>query len=639
MSLTPKILTLKPSRNFAVACLAFLVLALIIQFYALRTNPPGFFLDESSIAYNAYSISQTGKDEHGEAWPLFFKAFGEYKNPVYIYALAAVFRITGPGILSSRTLSAFAGLVTVVLLGVLAGKISHSQTVGLVVSVLSLLTPWLFELSRLVLEVAIYPLVLMLFLMALWNAAGKQKWGATQILALGLSLALLTYAYSIGRLFAPLLAFGLIIFVTRKRLVGIALTWATYLLTQLPLFIFNQQHPSALTGRFKFLSYLKPDSSVVQIVREFIGHFFRNLNPWRLFFSESSKVNELVHVPNSPAMLGVTLLVIVIGVVVLFRHRQMSRWWWYVFYGCLVAVVPASLTTDDFHMLRLAPLPVFLILLTIPALDNFAKGKSRFSRFALISILALTAWQGLIFQYLYQRSDTAVQRLHTFDAAYPRLIFPTALASAGSHPVYLADNSGRPAYVQALWYATLQGIPLDKFINLGFDESPPEGGVVITTEEFCPRCQVLAQSEPYTTYVAQGPKPDSRPLDPTSMSAELNLLSPTVNLRPGQQLAIEVLVKNTSNAIWLAGDRSGSRYRVSLGNHWLDSAGKTVTNDDGRATLLVDLYPGATTKVWLTINAPRRTGEYQLELDLLQEGVSWFGLKGSRTWRGRVVVD
>jgi hypothetical protein len=548
--------------------------------------------------------------------------------------LAAVYRVTGPGIVTARVFSALAGLATVVLLGLLATKISQSKLVGLILAVLALLTPWLFELSRLVLELAIYPLTLTLFLLAVWNAAREEEWGLTQVSCLALSLAVLNYSYSIGRLFAPLLALGLAILVTRKRLVGLVASWAAYLVTLIPLLVFNANHPSALTVRFKYLSYVKPESSVMQIAREFITHYFSNLNLWRVFFSESSKVNELVHVPGPPAMLGVTLLLIIISFVVLYRKSQIDRWWLFVLYGALIAPIPASLTTDNFHMLRLAPVPVFLLLLTVPAVMSF-----RTNKFALVSILALTTWQGLIFQYQYQRGANTLQRLHTFDADYPRLIFPTALEKAGTQPVYLADNSARPAYVQALWYATLRGIPIDKFINLGFEESPPEGAVVITTEELCPRCEVLGQSEPYTTYIARGPKPELKPLQPTSMSAELNVASPPVTLRPGEHVAIEVLVKNLSDTPWITGDRSGSGYRVSLGNHWLESSGSIVTNDDGRATLLVDLNPGQTTKVSLTINAPRRAGEYLLELDLLQEGVSWFGLKGSRTWRGRVRVE
>jgi hypothetical protein len=633
------VLTKSPQQQkFLLSGVALILFSALVQFAALRTNPPGFFLDESSIAYNAHTTSQTGRDEHGEAWPLFFRAFGEFKNPVYIYLLAGVFRLTGPGILSARMLSATLGLLTIVLLGLLAFQITQSRSTALLFSLLVLLTPWTFELSRLVLEVALYPFALALFLLAVWNAAGKLTWSAMQICTLAGTLALLTYSYSIGRLFGPLLALGLIVFVSRRRLVSLVLTWIAFAVTLIPLFIFHARNPGALTGRFHYLSYLKPESTVVQIAREFATHLLANLNPWRLFVTESAKTNELVHVPGPPAMLTITAVLVVSSLVLLYKQRKIDAWWRFVFYGLVASLVPASLTTDNFHMLRLAPLTVFLLVLTIPALRWLREPHDGWQRSALIATVFLICAQGLFFQWRYHQSVTSSRRLHTFDADYPAMILPSALHEAGSNPVYLADNPARPAYVQALWYATLWNIPLTKFISLGFDESAPEGAVVITTEERCPRCRVLASSEPYTTYVAIGPPRVLTRLPDDNMRAELNVSDPPTQLRAGQQVTIHVTVKNISKSVWLAAERSGGDFRLSVGNHWLDQNGDSVVNDDGRGALSKDVVPGGTVTVPLTINAPRRAGEYLLEVDMVQEGASWFALKGSQTWRGRVTV-
>ena len=618
--------------------MALLLFGALIQFVALRTNPPGFFLDESSIAYNAHTISQTGRDEHDEAWPLFFRAFGEFKNPVYIYLLAGVFRVAGPGIVAARALSATLGLLTIVCLGLLAFRITQNRGVALLFSLLVLFTPWTFELSRLVLEVAIYPFAVALFLLAVWSAAGKTTWRATQICALAGTLALLTYSYSIGRLFGPLLALGLLVFVNRRRLLGLVLTWIAFAVTLIPLFVFQARNPGALTGRFQYLSYIKPESTLAQIAREFVRHFFANLNPWRMFVTESAKTNELVHVPGPPALLTITAVLAVVSVVLLYRQRKIDPWWRFVLYGLIASLVPASLTTDDFHMLRLAPLAVFLLVLTIPALQQLAEPHVRRQRAALIATVVLICAQGLFFQWRYHQSVTAPRRLHTFDADYPALILPAALHEAGSRPIYLADNPARPAYVQALWYATLWNIPLEKFVSLGFDQSAPENAVVITTEEHCLRCRVLAYSEPYTTYVAIGPPRVLTRLPDGDMRAELNVSDPPAQLRTGEQITIQVAVKNVSQSLWLAPERSGGDFRLSVGNHWLDQNGETVVNDDGRGAISNDVQPGATTTVPLVINTPRRAGEYLLEVDMVQEGASWFGLKGSRTWRGRVTV-
>ena len=84
--------------------LALALVAVVATVYLIGVprTPPGFCLDESSIAFNAQLISTTGHDEYDEAWPLFFKAFGEYKNPVYIYLPAGLFKFTGPSIAVAR---------------------------------------------------------------------------------------------------------------------------------------------------------------------------------------------------------------------------------------------------------------------------------------------------------------------------------------------------------------------------------------------------------------------------------------------------------------------------------------------------------------------------------------------------------
>src|ERR1044071_6250898 len=109
-----------------------LLFAAGFAFYArgAATNPPGFFVDESSVAYNAHTISQTGRDEHGEAFPLYFRAFGDYNNPVYVYLLAALFKVTGPSVTDARLLSAALGALAALLLGLLAARMTDSTWAG-----------------------------------------------------------------------------------------------------------------------------------------------------------------------------------------------------------------------------------------------------------------------------------------------------------------------------------------------------------------------------------------------------------------------------------------------------------------------------------------------------------------------------
>jgi hypothetical protein len=104
--------------------------ALLYLFYVsdLSTNPPGFYVDESAIAYNAYCIAKTGANEFGTRFPLFFPvytgAWTQYANPTQIYLLAIPFTVMKPSILVARVYSASWVFAACLLLGWLAKRIS-----------------------------------------------------------------------------------------------------------------------------------------------------------------------------------------------------------------------------------------------------------------------------------------------------------------------------------------------------------------------------------------------------------------------------------------------------------------------------------------------------------------------------------
>src|SRR3712207_5072438 len=131
--------------RLSIPAAAVCVLAFALYALGVPENPPGFYIDESSIAYNALTVSESGRDEHGEAWPLYFRAFGDYKNPTYVYLLAAVFRVAGPGLNAARLLSAALGASAALLLGLLAWRLTRRAEAGAVVACSALLTPWLYE--------------------------------------------------------------------------------------------------------------------------------------------------------------------------------------------------------------------------------------------------------------------------------------------------------------------------------------------------------------------------------------------------------------------------------------------------------------------------------------------------------------
>ena len=64
---------------------------------------------------------------------------------------------------------------------------------------------------------------------------------------------------------------------------------------------------------------------------------------------------------------------------------------------------------------------------------------------------------------------------------------------------------------------------------------------------------------------------------------------------------------------------------INVGNHWLTADGARHTYDDGRQRLPAVVAPGERAEVTLRVQAPAEPGRYQFVLDVVQEGVRWFG--------------
>jgi 4-amino-4-deoxy-L-arabinose transferase-like glycosyltransferase len=629
--------------------------ALAFALYAadVPRNPPGFYIDESSIAYNAHTVARSGVDEYGESWPLYFRAFGDYKNPVYVYLLAAVFRVTGPSILAARLLSAALGALAALLLGLLAARMTRRAEAGAVVGCSALLTPWLYESSRLVFEVAAYPFVCALFLLALWRASREERWRRVDVATLAATLALLTYTYSIGRLLGPLLALGLAFFVTRRNLARVVQTLMTYALTLVPMFVYALRHPGALGGRFSLITYVTPQSSVAEDARGFVLHYLADVNPWRWLVTGEQNIRD--HVPDAAALLAATFLLAAGGfAVVLLRHRR-DAWWRFVLYALAASVVPAALTVNEFPQLRLVAVPVLLHVLLAPAVAWLLEGGRR-RRAVLYAGVVLLLAQGAHFQWRFHARPP--ERWYVFDARFPARVLAPALEASRGAQLYLYDPPGRSGYVQALWHGALRGVEASRFVRLAGGQRPPPGAVVISTEETCAGCRLLARSINYILYAV--PPTDLRPaaaaLPPTQTRATLECSHLPPSLLVNERRRVEVIVRNVGGAAWPAvGDEAG-RYAVLLRQRWTKADGSPDTmksggsyvaeegvaartpSDEGAARIPFDMEPGDTAGLTIELVAPDAPGEYVLELDVAQEGVARFGANGSKPLRAGVKV-
>jgi hypothetical protein len=133
------------------------------------------------------------------------------------------------------------------------------------------------------------------------------------------------------------------------------------------------------------------------------------------------------------------------------------------------------------------------------------------------------------------------------------------------------------------------------------------------------------------------------PLPDRGFRALLAFKDAPAKLRAGQKETVIVRVKNGSQVFWWArggelNDSNSNKFYIALGNLWLQEDGKLLTEMDGRMGLPKDLRPGEEVEVPLSISAPTTPGNYILEVDLVQEQVSWFHDKGSPTAKTNVTV-
>jgi len=518
-----------------VACVAGLVLLFILYTWGISQNPPGFYLDESATAYNAYLVSRTAAGAVGPKFPVLFQEYAisdpTYINPLTIYLLAIVFRFLHPSILVARMFAAFWMFAACLLLGVLATRISGHRKIGIIVAGIALLTPWFFEIGRLVWDAHVSAFTIVLFLLAAYRIQSKERWTWVDVALVTGSLAVISYGYLSGRILAPLFALGLLFFATTKqRLFGILEIWLAYAVTLTPLILFNRLHSGVLTKRLWEVTYIKRDIAWKEIpsqLAEFVRCYLQDQSLTPLLMTGDSHWHH--HVEGSGgAMLFAPFILAMAGLLLVIARRWRDPWWRFVLYGLAVCIVPGAMTDWPFHELRLIGYAIFLLVLIIPALEWLlapttskqsigyttdttrdsdpgsavvaSHGVRRGIRLGILAVLlATTAAQAVDFQIIFWRKGR--DREFAFDVMY-KPAYDAAVARP-ERPIYLEDGQWGPAYMNAYWYATVEGRPLSEFVRLADKAKPPPGAIVLSSNSDCQNCEVIKKYLQYELYKAK----------------------------------------------------------------------------------------------------------------------------------------
>lgn len=363
--------------------------------WRLSTLPGGLYVDETSIGYNAALIATSGQDEHGIAWPIYFKAYGEYKNPLYIYGTAFIFKLFGASEFTLRFTSALFFFWFIAALAALTQRLFRNAHITFFAVLSAGFMPYFFPLSRIAFE-AISQLATtatwLLLLHCAYYKPVKNIHPLYMSFAAGLLLGVSVYSYSTSRLLAFIFMAGWTLFFTSKktwRLTAVGLFGFSIAL--IPYGMFSLYNPGALSSRFYIVTYIHDTTlSLQDKIVKFSENYVQYFSPPFLLFDGDTNLRHSSGYGG--AVFASSLVLVVFGCAEIVRQFLRDRFALFIIFIALTSPIAAALTTGDAgHTLRSLPLAIAILLLTSYGLHFIYT--SFHWRYLYAALLILTIWQ------------------------------------------------------------------------------------------------------------------------------------------------------------------------------------------------------------------------------------------------------
>lgn len=413
-------------KNTKLFLFIILLLAFTLRFYKLGEIPISLNWDEVSNGYNAYSIAKTARDEYGNFLPLANRSFDDFKPPLYMYLDVPAIVLFGLNNFSARLPSAFFGVLSALLIYLLAKRLLQNERAGVLSALLFTISPWNLHFSRVGFEANLGMffslLTFNLFLYSLpIHKENPHKQNKFLLILAAIFAALSLYSYHSTRIFLPLLIFASLIifrkefFSLNKKL--IILTAFLGLLVALPLVLLTPKE--AISKRYETtmlkartedletsISLMRQDEAYNQkfsnvlhnrriiialsTFQKYMSHFDIN------FLFTSGDDNLRHHIKNHGMLYLFQLPLVLYGIYIC--ARRFSKNILLLFAWLVIAPIPAALGDAYPHAIRsylmLIPLTIFSAvgLLNIVSIGKF----KLVARFILVIIIVMS-----LFNYLH----------------------------------------------------------------------------------------------------------------------------------------------------------------------------------------------------------------------------------------------
>lgn len=470
-------------KLFKIILVSIFLLAAILRFYDIGSNPPGLYIDEVSIGNSAYSILKTGRDDNGERLPLFFRAFGEYKMPVYIYSVSASMFFFGKNEFAVRFPSALTGTLSVVLFYFLLKKLlelDKSKFLGkstrylpIVSTFFLAISSWHLQFSRAGFEVNF---ALFLFLLASFLVVSYFKSKNFYFLLAGYIFYLIAiYTYDTYRVVSPVVLAFLTLFIFLKipkdRIKLILLSIFCFLLL-LPMIQFSLT-PDGI-ARFSqtsaFVEYSAPN--IVDKIKVYSIVFVKNYLSYFSFnylFNIGDGIGRH-QIPDFGVLSLWQFPFILAGLYVLFKEKR-SYLKYFVLGILILSPIPAAVARPSPHTLRnlLSVIP-FIMLVSIGIIFVLSKAGKWF-KLLLILLVFITTYSFLFYLHFYYVHYPQVNILD-WGGGYKQIVEEASNYNKKGFKIVIDDK-----YNYALIYFTIYNsniYPKPEFISFNKDWEKPK---------------------------------------------------------------------------------------------------------------------------------------------------------------------
>lgn len=435
--------------NSKILLIFILLLSFVLRFYKLDTNPPGLYVDEVAIGYNASQILKTGHDEHGERMPIFFKSFGDYKMPIYIYSVSAAMAVFGKNDLAVRFPSALAGVFIVYLIYLISRKIfsleekiskNVIEKISLISALLLSISSWSIQFSRGGFEanMALSLFLLAIYLALMYYENKKIKY----FIFSAVIFALTVYTYHTYRIISPLTVMFLSVMLlleNRKEKLKMLIPVVVFGALVIPIFIFSFSDSGS--ARFAATSVFSelPELSLIQKIFEYPFALFKNyLSFFSFYFLFATGDGIGRHqIPEFGPLFRWQLPFFILGLIGLLRFKNKNLKL-ILFFLFLVAPLPASFAVPSPQTLRsllmVIPMMIFISVGIIFFIDRLGKSK----QLGIIAIVILTVFEFIFYSHYYYVHYPKVNQLD-WGAGYKEIVENTDRLS-GEYDYIIADE-------------------------------------------------------------------------------------------------------------------------------------------------------------------------------------------------------